>query len=72
MSISKILKAFATPILPLVPSCTYCSAMRWALIGSVISGTISTHIFWGFIKGVVVGVVLIAGIYYLYRKDENA
>lgn len=39
MNFNKILipiKALGYPILPIVPECSYCAAMRWALINALV------------------------------------
>lgn len=40
MNILKPFKALGYPILPLVPECSYCAAMRFALVSSVLTGVV--------------------------------
>lgn len=38
MKVFKPIKALGYPILPLVPECSYCAAMRFALLSATLTG----------------------------------
>jgi hypothetical protein len=62
MNILKPLKALGYPLLPLVPECSYCAAMRFALVSAMLTGCIfgigSTRSFWAyFLIGTFIGLI---------------
>lgn len=50
-------KASWYPLLPIVPECSFCAAMRFAFIGCVISGFCTGFTFRHTIEGLVLGVI---------------
>lgn len=69
MNLFKPFHALTFPILPLVPDCTYCAAMRFALLSAVLAGAISAG--WhGALVGLGVGAVIVLLLYLDYKSTE--
>lgn len=71
----KILKAISFPVLPIVPECTYCAAMRFAVIGCLLTSVMIGAILGNFWKALVVGafesVFLVTLLYIEYKRNEH-
>jgi hypothetical protein len=73
MNVRKIFQAFMFPVLPIVPECSYCAAMRFALIGSVLSGLgvggVLGYALFGAFLGTIYGLILVVGLWLEYRRN---
>lgn len=64
-------KALSYPILPIVPACTYCSAMRFGMIGCIFTGLGTGfafhHILLGISIGIIYSILLVGLLWFDYK-----
>ena len=72
MFLTRIASAIGSPIFPFVPECSYCAAMRFALLSSLVTGEIMGFIYYHLIAGIFVGfwvgTFIVASIYIDYKR----
>lgn len=73
--LTDIFKAFAFPVFPLVPECSYCAAMRWAVMGclitSLVLGIAVKSVTACMIGGIICAATLVAFLYGVYKIAEE-
>ncbi len=71
MFLTRIASAIGSPIFPFVPECSYCAAMRFALLCSTLTGGVVGFVFystlWGLLMGFLIGVLFVASLYIDYK-----